>query len=357
MPELFVPGRLCLFGEHTDWAGGYRATNPELSQGYCLVTGTDQGLWAEAAPREDVFEVASVLPDGTRRGPEVIAADASSLLQAARAGRFFSYAAGVAAEITAEYGVGGLRLRITATDLPLQKGLASSAATCVLVARAYNQAYELGWSWREEMEIAYKGELRAGSACGRMDQICALGKRPVFLTFDGPTMHIQPIEPGGTFWILIVDLQREKNTRRILTDLHRCFPDTPGALAAGVRDALGPRNARLVAAARGAIRAGNAPRLGWLMSEAQDAFDRLVAPACPELAAPHLHAVLSHPAVRELAWGGKGVGSQGDGCCQIVAKSHEARDTLAEVLTRELGVATLPRTLCPSGDGHTPGGG
>jgi galactokinase len=24
--KLFVPGRICLFGEHSDWAGGYRPT-------------------------------------------------------------------------------------------------------------------------------------------------------------------------------------------------------------------------------------------------------------------------------------------------------------------------------------------
>jgi len=24
---LFVPGRLCLFGEHSDWAGAYRRTH------------------------------------------------------------------------------------------------------------------------------------------------------------------------------------------------------------------------------------------------------------------------------------------------------------------------------------------
>ncbi|MCB0002160.1 MAG: GHMP kinase, partial [Anaerolineae bacterium] len=22
--KIFVPGRICLFGEHSDWAGGYR---------------------------------------------------------------------------------------------------------------------------------------------------------------------------------------------------------------------------------------------------------------------------------------------------------------------------------------------
>ena len=27
--KLFVPGRICLFGEHSDWAGGYRRINAE----------------------------------------------------------------------------------------------------------------------------------------------------------------------------------------------------------------------------------------------------------------------------------------------------------------------------------------
>lgn len=35
--ELFVPGRICLLGEHSDWAGGFRAANSELEEGYCLV--------------------------------------------------------------------------------------------------------------------------------------------------------------------------------------------------------------------------------------------------------------------------------------------------------------------------------
>ena len=30
MKKLFVPGRLCLFGEHTDWAGHYRTMNAHL---------------------------------------------------------------------------------------------------------------------------------------------------------------------------------------------------------------------------------------------------------------------------------------------------------------------------------------
>lgn len=35
--KIFVPGRICLFGEHSDWAGGYRRINADIEQGYTLV--------------------------------------------------------------------------------------------------------------------------------------------------------------------------------------------------------------------------------------------------------------------------------------------------------------------------------
>ena len=48
--KLFVPGRICLFGEHSDWAGGYRRINADIERGYTLICGTDQGIYAEVEP-------------------------------------------------------------------------------------------------------------------------------------------------------------------------------------------------------------------------------------------------------------------------------------------------------------------
>ena len=45
--KLFVPGRLCLFGEHTDWAGHYRTMNADIAPGAAIVTGIEQGIYAE----------------------------------------------------------------------------------------------------------------------------------------------------------------------------------------------------------------------------------------------------------------------------------------------------------------------
>lgn len=35
--KIFVPGRICLFGEHSDWAGGYRRINAKIEKGYTLI--------------------------------------------------------------------------------------------------------------------------------------------------------------------------------------------------------------------------------------------------------------------------------------------------------------------------------
>ena len=339
--ELFVPGRLCIAGEHSDWAGEMRGAHPALAKGYCLVTMTEQGLRATAA-RADAFEITTPRPDG---GDERFACTPTALAATAAGAGFFSYAAGVAAETVSRYGVGGLSLRITEATLPIAKGVSSSAAICVLVARAYGRCYGLGLDVRAEMDLAYAGERRAGSACGRMDQVCAYGQRTLFLTFDGPRFDVETLAAGGPFHFLVVDLRRTKDTRRILADLSACFPDIAAPRAAAVREALGPRNAVLLARAREAVLRGDAAGLGALLVEAQATFDALVAPACPELAAPKLHAVLAHPAVAELAWGGKGVGSQGDGCAQLLARGPAERDVLARRLADELDVGCLSVTV------------
>jgi galactokinase len=348
MTTLFVPGRLCLLGEHSDWAGALRAVDPTIAPGACLITGADQGIEATVAECP-CFEITSRLPDGSVRGPFQVAMETDALSAAAASGGFFSYAAGVAAEVRRRYPVSGVRIEVRHMDLPIARGLSSSAAICVLVARAFGIVHGLRLTVEEEMDLAYRGEISAGSQCGRMDQACAYGKRLVELGFDGDRLSIDFLPVGRPIYMLVVDLMCGKNTRRILTDLHRSFSSKNDPNCAALRHALGTENLRLIQAARPALERGDARMLGELMSEAQRTFDRRVAPACPdELSAPRLHAVLSHRAVRELAWGGKGVGSQGDGAAQLVCRGPEERDRLAQELCRDASVQCLPLTIPPS---------
>ena len=52
--ELFVPGRLCLLGEHSDWAGLHRVMNSAIIPGQAIVTGIEQGIYAEVEKIEEV---------------------------------------------------------------------------------------------------------------------------------------------------------------------------------------------------------------------------------------------------------------------------------------------------------------
>ena len=47
--DLFVPGRVCLLGEHTDWAGGFRRDDfaESIHPGQCLAYGTNVGIHAD----------------------------------------------------------------------------------------------------------------------------------------------------------------------------------------------------------------------------------------------------------------------------------------------------------------------
>lgn len=54
--KLFVPGRLCLFGEYSDWAEIYPSMNSALVAGEATITGTVQGIYATVEKSEN-FEM------------------------------------------------------------------------------------------------------------------------------------------------------------------------------------------------------------------------------------------------------------------------------------------------------------
>jgi UTP-glucose-1-phosphate uridylyltransferase/mevalonate kinase len=344
--RIFVPGRICLFGEHSDWAGGYRRINAQIEKGYTLICGTNQGIHAEVEPHPTALVLSSTTPAGERLGPREIPLEPKALLEEAQGGGFWSYAAGVAYQVLTHYRVRGLVIRNDRTDLPIRKGLSSSAAISVLTARAFNRVYDLRLTIRGEMELAYQGEITTPSRCGRMDQACAFGDRAVLMEFDGDRIETAEIRPAREIFFLVVDLKARKDTVEILKRLSRSYPFAEGEIEQGVQNLLGETNRRIVHEAAAALRAGASERLGELMNEAQALFDRHAAPACPEeLSAPVLHRVLAHPAVQPHVFGGKGVGSQGDGSAQFVARSAADQQAAAAILERDLGVSCLALTL------------
>ncbi|MCG9127123.1 GHMP kinase [Candidatus Poribacteria bacterium] len=339
--KLFVPGRICLFGEHTDWAARYRQNNAELEKGYTIITSTNQGVYADVQPHPTSLILKTTLSDGTRHGPYTLPMDPSILLNEAEKGSFFSYAAGVAYQILTDYKVQGLEIDNYLTDLPVKKGLSSSAAICVLVARAFNRIYDLKMTTRGEMEYAYRGETTTPSRCGRMDQGCAY-QHPILMSFDGDLIDVKEFSVSSNIYMVIVDLGAGKDTRLILNQLNHCYPFAENELQEKVQHFLGPLSAEITKEAYEALRQGDAELVGKLMTRAQQEFDKHLIPACPtQLTAPTLHKVLNYEPIQPYILGGKGVGSQGDGSAQFIVKDEESQRRVIEIIERDLKMSSL----------------
>jgi galactokinase len=197
---------LCCAGEHTDWAGEYRDVNPSIGYGmfrkdqrsfllFCylwtttgmtVVCATNEGLYAKCScysPGKLLYEHYDAKSDRLKQFETSL--DVNELKASAAAGGFYSYIVGTAAAIM-EYLAPkdiagpilpanfGIRINNYRTTLPMQKGLSSSAAVCVLVARSFNAVLNLDLPMGIIMELAYKGEMNTPSRCGRMDQVMIL---------------------------------------------------------------------------------------------------------------------------------------------------------------------------------------
>ena len=346
MLKLFVPGRLCLFGEHTDWAGHYRTMNAEILPGASIVTGIEQGIYAEVEKstifemNSDAPEIADVWHDFSCR------MDESELKRVAKSGSFFCYCAGVASYMLEWYKVGGVRIHITGMTLPMKSGLSSSAAICVLVARAFNLLYNLNLNTLGEMNIAYLGELRTSSRCGRLDQACAFGVKPNLMTFDGDEIEVKSLNVKKQLYWVFADLCAEKDTIKILSDLNKAYPFAATEAEQNLHKALGEWNQQIVEKAVQCMATGDRETLGQLMTEAEAMFDKYVAPMSPALWAPKLHEVLQDPNIQPLVYGGKGVGSHGDGSVQFLARNAESQQQLVDYLNAS-GLRAYPLTLRP----------
>ena len=342
--NLFVPGRLCLFGEHSDWAGTNRVFNSKIVPGKAIVTGVEQGIYA-VAKKSERFIVKSDIQEfkGSSFSCEM---NISKLRETAQKGSFFSYVSGVASYICEWYHTGGVEITITSMNLPIKSGLSSSAAICVLVAKAFNELYALHLNTLGIMNIAYWGEQRTPSRCGRLDQACAFGTVPVEMTFDGNEINAEKINLGGDFFFVFADLNSHKDTIKILADLSKAYPFPHNEMEEAIHSALGNENVEIIKKAKILLETGNAKELGILMKEAQCLFDTKIAPLCKEeLTAPILHETLNDKEIIELTYGGKGVGSQGDGTVQFLAKDSDCQKKLILYLNKEKNMNAYALTL------------
>ena len=320
--------------------------NADIVPGAAIVTGIEQGIYAEVE-KATGFEMSSEAPEIRKVWKDFSCRmNEAELKKIAKSGSFFCYCAGVASYMLEWYKVGGVRIRITKMTLPMKSGLSSSAAICVLVARAFNILYKLHLNTLGEMNIAYLGELRTSSRCGRLDQACAFGVKPNLMTFDGDEIEVKSLNVKSPLHWVFADLCAEKDTIKILSDLNKSYPFASNEAEKNLHKALGEWNRAMIDKAIGFMATGNAPALGALMTEAEEMFERYITPMSSALKAPRLHQVLHDPQIQPLIYGGKGVGSHGDGSVQFLAKDEACQQQL-EAYLNELGMKAYSLTLQP----------
>ncbi|MGI9536526.1 MAG: GHMP kinase, partial [Desulfocapsaceae bacterium] len=93
--DLFVPGRICLFGEHSDWAGVYRRINSKIVPGNVVICGTNQGIYARSKPHDSRLIIRSCITEGNDPEYLDIEMNKDRLKEVAESDSIFCYAAGV----------------------------------------------------------------------------------------------------------------------------------------------------------------------------------------------------------------------------------------------------------------------
>ena len=328
--ELFVSGRISLLGGLSDLVSPYLGENEKLIPGSAIAAGINKGIYATVSKSEFLeFEMENRKLKINMKEEE--------LKEQIKNNTFYSYICGVALCMKKKYKIGGIKIKVTKMDLPIKKGLASSAAICVLTVRAWNQLYNLNLTIEEEKELAYEGEHLAGSKCGRLDQVCASGKKLHKITFFQNYAMTEEIKVKEPLHMVIADLNAFKDTKKIMTDLNQCFPFPHHEKEEVVHEMLGEKNKELVEEARQCIENGDKKRLGAVLTEAQKLIDK-ASVVCDELEAKVLHKVLEDETIKQYSYGGKGIGSGGDGSVQILAKDKDAQNLLIDYFKNDLNM-------------------
>ena len=331
---LFVPGRLSLIGGISDLVSSYLSQNKDLVPGAAIAVTLDKGIYSHASENDKfIYKYDDIYYECERQE--------ETLKEQINSNNFLSYICGTLLYMKRKYGeqIGGLELEIIEMDLPIKKGLSSSAAICITIAKHMNRLYNLNLSNDDIVNIAYNGEHLAGSKCGMLDQNSIMNPGLSHLTFFEERTEVIPLDIGADIDILIVDLNSKKNTRKIM-DFYNNAMSFPQELDnKKVYDFFKNDNHKLVKYAMNSIKRGDLRGLGKSFNKFQECID-VFGNYCDELKAPVLHSILCDEYIKENTHGGKGTGSGGDGSAMLVCKDSNSSSSLNKYIKEKYNMDT-----------------
>jgi len=243
-------------------------------------------------------------------------------------------------------GLKGPGRRRALIDLPVKKGLSSSAAVCVAIAAAVDiiasgMVKEAGSDFTaEEMEryadLAYRAERGILEVnCGQMDQYAASFGRLLYVDCSTSPAKVKPLSPSTELPIVIGDTRQEKDTPRILAWLGKRFGEKEVGFMEGVRNIV-----RIVEEAREELERASTSRarIGKLMNDNQYYLERYlkVSGSCP--VSPSNLDRLVRAAIDAGALGAKLSGSGGGGAMVALSEPGD-QEGVADAIRKAGGDA------------------
>jgi len=355
-PRLFFsPGRVNLMGAHLDYNGGP-----------VMPTAVDRGTFVAVRMRRDreLRIEATLEADGFRFD--------LAALPGRKLGRWVDYPLGVVLDLAeraraAGAGPPGLDL-LFGGNLPIGAGLSSSASICVGTALVLDRLWGLDLEAMERVHAALRAERGfVGVQCGIMDPYAVGLARPEsllwldcrdaswrHLPFDYARYSIGVVDSGvrrelaqGEFNQRVAECRSAFEALRPHVPDAECLRDVPAAVLeehAGELDPVLARRAEHVVrevertlAAREALLADDAPRMGRLMTEAHASLRDLYEVSCTEL-----NAIVDAAGEIDGILGARLTGAGFGGCAVLLVErgaEAAARAGLQARFARRFGVA------------------
>lgn len=331
--KLFIPGRIGVIGEVSDLVSPYLSENKELIPGHAISLPINKGIYSNSKKSEKFIY---------KNKEKYFECEITEerLEEEAESDSFYSYICGTILYLIRNYKVQGIELEIEKMDLPIKKGLSSSAAICLTIVKAYNELYDLKLNDKQIKEIAYEGEHLAKSQCGRLDQESIMNNSISHIIFEENEAKSEEIFVKEEIYLLLVDLNSYKDTKSIMRTFNNALPFVRNEDDQIIHDIIGEKNKELIQKAIEGIEIGNIKQLGECLSKAQELMDK-AGKICEALKAPVFHKMINDDFVKKSIYGGKACGSGGDGTAILICKDKKKQEELSKYINETFKMETI----------------
>lgn len=314
-------GRICLFGEHSDWVGMLSQFNAGIPNTVAIAGSIPLGIVAEVEP---LISKEFILININKYKEVDYKFDIRQLYDIIDNDKYNMYIASSILVVINHYGKKinkGCKVIIIEDTLPRSKGLSSSACICSLVIQSLLAANSIIFSEEEISSLAFEAESKTSSKCGKLDQVCAYENGLREIQFNGTdAIYSNSIITKNHIPFIIVDIGwKNTDTITILNNLWEPFPFCVSEKGKDLLDLFGETSINYIELAEIAIINEDYISLGLLMWQYQKLFTTIMKKNNIDCCLDTKSNILIKDLIdKKYIYGGKGMGSHGDGACILL---------------------------------------